>query len=279
MTPHFSIITATRGISPQLQRCAASVADQGGVNLEHLVTLKDSSQPSSIPAGSCRVLVQASSSNGLYGALNQGFESAQGDVLAWLNDDEQYLPGTLDFVRQYFDTHPDMDLLFGDFLVVDASGQLLAFRKGYAPRWPYIVSSHLYLFSCTLFFRRRVWKSGLRFDTTFQCAGDMDFVARALRAGFRAMHLPRYFSAFTWTGENLSSSAAALPEERRVHSAAPLWVRCLRWPLNLARLAEKYFSGAYRQAWPLTYAIYQNDLTRRTTLTANAGSWHWPQRR
>jgi glycosyltransferase involved in cell wall biosynthesis len=254
------------------------VADQGGAGVEHLLVLKALSPTPSFPAGDCRILSQVPASGGLYGALNQGLAAAQGNVLAWLNDDEQYLPGTLDFVRQYFDAHPAVDLVFGDFLVVDAEGHLLAFRKGYAPRWPYILSAHLYLFSCTLFFRRRVWESGLRFDTTFQSAGDMDFVARALRAGFRAVHVPRYFSAFTWTGENLSSSAAALPEERRVHSAAPLWVRGLRWPLNLARLAEKYFSGAYRQAWPLTYALYQNDLTRRTTLAANSGSWRWPQR-
>lgn len=275
MTVRFSMITAARGVSQSLQRCLASVADQHAVPGEHVVVLKEQPLADVMPAGAYRTLVQGSQAAGLYGALNQGMDAAQGDLFAWLNDDEQYLPGTLSFVRSYFDEHPYVDLLFGDFLVVDKDGRLLSFRKGCAPRWSYILSAHLYLFSCTLFFRRRVWESGLRFDPAFQSAGDMDFVARALRAGFRAVHVPRYFSAFTWTGANLSSGATARLEEQRIRASAPAWVRWLHWPLNLARLLEKMGCGAYRQTWPLTYELFLDDLTRRTPVTAKAGSWRW----
>ncbi len=276
MIPRFSIVTATRGTSPYLQHCAASVADQGLAEVEQVVVHKGPPPGALVNGGVCRLLAQAAGSAGLYGALNQGLAATQGDILAWLNDDEQYLPGTLDFVRNYFDAHPKVDLLFGDFLVVDAGGRLLAFRKGHAPRWPYILASHLYLFSCTLFFRRRVWASGLRFDVSFQSAGDMGFVARALRAGFRAAHVARYLAAFTWTGDNLSASAVARAEEQRLRAAAPVWVRGLRGPLTLARLLEKFFSGAYRQTWPLTYDLFLNDPAQRTAVTASAASWRWP---
>ena len=278
MTARFSIITAARGTSQPLQRCLASVGDQCDAPVEHIVVYKEQSPAEATLAGSHRILVQAPQAVGLYGALNQGLDAAQGELLAWLNDDEQYLPGTLTFVRHYFDEHPDVDMVFGDFLVVDEGGRLRAFRKGCAPRWPYILSAHLYVFSCALFFRRRVWESGLRFAAAFQSAGDMDFVARALRAGFRAAHVPRYFSTFTWTGDNMSSSAAARSEERRIRGAAPAWVRWLRGPLNLARLLEKAGSGAYRQVWPLTYELYLDDLTRRTPLSAPSTSWRWPRR-
>lgn len=284
----FSIVTPTRAETQTLQRCLASVADQGGGAIEQLVVFKERNSAGianppltdkPLCSYSCRILMESPDAPGMYGALNRGLDAAQGAICAWLNDDEQYLPGTLSFVRSYFDEHPDVDLLFGDFLVVDEDGRLLSFRKGCAPRWYYILSAHLYLFSCALFFRRRVWESGLRFDPAFQSAGDMDFLVRALRAGFRAAHVPRYFSAFTWTGDNLSSGAAARVEEWRIRAAASAWVRWLRWPLNLARLLEKVGRGAYQQTWPLTYELYLDDLTRRTALTAASGSWRWPCRK
>lgn len=278
MTTRFSIVTAARGVSLQLQRCSASVADQGEAMAAQVLVFKVQPPADAKSFGSRRILVQTPQAVGLYGALNQGLEEAPNELLAWLNDDEQYLPGTLAFVQRYFDEHPDVDLVFGDFLVVDKSGCLLAFRKGCAPRWPYILSAHLYVFSCALFFRRRVWDSGIRFNPTLQSAGDMDFVTQALRAGFRAAHVPHYFSVFTWTGDNLSSSAAAQAEERSIRASAPAWVRWLCWPLNLARLAEKVFGGAYRQTWPLTYELFLDDLTRRTAMTAASGSWRWPRR-
>ena len=37
----------------------------------------------------------------MYDALNKGLRIARGDVLAYLNCDEQYLPGTLAFVTRY----------------------------------------------------------------------------------------------------------------------------------------------------------------------------------
>ena len=50
----------------------------------------------------------------MYDAINRGFARASGDIVCWLNSDEQYLEGTLAKVADYFETHPDIDVLFGD---------------------------------------------------------------------------------------------------------------------------------------------------------------------
>lgn len=280
------VVTPTRHQPEFWMRSHASVSDQDVSGVIHVVMDASPVAPAPMPS-------QFSGSNngagvqmvwlrqpdcGIYDALNQGFDYAEGELLAWLNDDEQYLPGTLEFVCHYFDEHPDVDLVFGDFLAIDRMGELLAYRKGYPPRWPYILTSHLYDFSCALFFRRRIWDAGFRFDAGLKSAGDMDFVARVLRAGYRSKHVRRYLATFTFNGENLSSTPMAQAEERKIRAAAPAWVRTLRGPLNLLRLTEKVLSGAYRQRWPLRYAIYTKDLTRRTEFTARHGSWRWPSR-
>ena len=52
-------------------------------------------------------------------ALNKGFAKATGQVLAWLNADEEYLPGTLLEVGTYFMNNPDLDLYYGQRIIIN----------------------------------------------------------------------------------------------------------------------------------------------------------------
>lgn len=70
---------------------------------------------------------------GMYDAVNKGFRRAHSALVSHLNCDEQYLPGALAFVRDYFGRHPEVDVLFGDALIIRPDGSLIAFRKGFAP--------------------------------------------------------------------------------------------------------------------------------------------------
>ena len=49
--------------------------------------------------------------SGMYDAVNRGYRRASGDILAYLNCDEQYLPGALKTVREFFETHPQVEVL------------------------------------------------------------------------------------------------------------------------------------------------------------------------
>jgi hypothetical protein len=165
-------------------------------------------------------------------------------------------------------------LLFGDLLLIRPDGSLLAFRKGYPPRWPYILASHLYVLTCAMFFRRRLVDEGMLFHPDFRDSGDMEWVVRVLRSGYRARHVRRYLAAFTMTGGNLSSGERARAEHRRLVADAPWPVRFFRTPLNAARLTEKFCHGAYCQRRPLRYQVYTGG-TRRESLVADDPSFVW----
>lgn len=56
-------------------------------------------------------------------AINEGWAEADGDVLAYLNSDDLYLPGALRAVAEAFDARPDWRWLCGRCRIVDRDGR------------------------------------------------------------------------------------------------------------------------------------------------------------
>jgi len=277
LNPFFSIVTPNYNMLGYLKRCYASVADQEDVPFEHIV-LDAVSDDGTIEwlHQHKQIISIVEKDKGMYDAINKGFILAKGKIVAYLNCDEQYLQGTLRFVKEYFERHQDIDILFGDTLVIRPDGSLISYRKGFQPRWFYIVASELYLFSCTMFLRRAVLSDGLQFDNCLKAIGDRDFVVRLLRHGYRAAHVRRYLSAFTMTGKNMSIGDNAANERRLALAAAPKWIRLLRYPLNFVRLCEKFISGAYWQKMPLEYSVYNSsDCIERSAFKVWKSSFRW----
>lgn len=275
--PRFTVVTPSYNMLPYLQRCVRSVADQQ-VSVEHIVVdgLSRDGTPEWLGSRT-DVASIVERDAGMYDAVNKGLDRARGDFVSYLNCDEQYLPGTLQAVAQFFDANPAVDLLFGDALLIDPAGQLLSYRKGYQPRWRYIAVSHLYVLSCTMFLRRRLIEAGARFDVAWKDVGDAEFVIRLLRNGARAAHLPRYLAAFTMTGANMSGGPNARVETLRLRNACPRLVGALAVPLNVLRVAEKVASGAYFQRFPLGYSVFGGtDAPARRRFVAGSGSFRWP---
>ena len=134
--------------------------------------------------------------SGQANAINKGMARATGDVMAWLNGDDLLLPGALDYVAHFFERHPDVDVVYGNRIVIDRDGR----RIGY---WilpehnDEILSWADYVPQETLFWRRRLWERvGGRIDESFQFAMDWDLLVRFRDAGARFARLPRYLGAF-----------------------------------------------------------------------------------
>lgn len=58
-------------------------------------------------------------------AINKGLERAQGEIVAWLNSDDLYLPGAISGAVKALQAHPEVGLVFGDALTIDAQGNPL----------------------------------------------------------------------------------------------------------------------------------------------------------
>jgi glycosyltransferase involved in cell wall biosynthesis len=282
----FSIVTPSFNQLSYLKRCVASVADQQGVDVEHIVIDGGSTDGTVEFIRSC-MAQQPSTNNyqltfvseadeGMYDALNKGFDRSSGDLFAWLNCDEQYLPGTLTAISDFFDSHSEIGLLCGDALVVDPDGKLSSFWKSMPLRRTYLETGYLYNLSCAIFFRACIFREGLRFDSSFRAAGDQELIIRLLRKGIRTAQARRYLAAYTFMPGNLSEQGFAVAERlRRSASAGGLRKAVLR---TLQR-AERLLRGCRMQKFPLEYALYTGDKQPRVQFKSGRVSSRWPGER
>lgn len=261
-----SVITPSFRNSDWLKLCVASVADQG-VDAEHIV------QDAGSDDGTLdwllrekRVQTFVEKDAGMYDAINRGLRRARGDILAWLNCDEQYLPGTLAAVVEFFRTNPQIDVLFGDIIFVNGQGAYIGHRKVQTPLLYHTWTCHLSTLSCATFFRRRVvFEDGEFFDPRLRDSGDGEWMVRLLRRRVRMAALGCFTSGFTFTGSNMSQGANARREERELHATAPLWARLAK-PIIIGHHRLRRLAGGMYAQKPFSFALYTQSSPARREL-------------
>ena len=116
-------------------------------------------------------------------AINQGLRQATGDVIAYLNSDDYYLPQALKKVIEYFSSHPDKQWVYGQCLVSDPRFNWTFFLKRIWPVYlhPIFLKGFNTLNQPAVFIRKElVDKVGL-FDPQLRYAFDYDYWLRCLK--------------------------------------------------------------------------------------------------
>jgi glycosyltransferase involved in cell wall biosynthesis len=252
----FSIVTPSFRNSSWLRLCIGSVADQQGVELEHIVqdAGSDDETPDWLPHDP-RVQAYIEKDAGMYDAINRGYGRATGDILAYLNCDEQYLPGALAGVADFFSANPEVDVAFGGVIVVDENGQYLCHRHSLVPH-PHGIWFRFGVLTSSIFLRRSVVQErGLLFDTGWRALGDLHWVSALIKHRVAMRVLDGFQSTFTDTGDNLGLSPAAVREYQKTLAMTPRWVRALR-PFWIAHHTLRRLAAGHFSLKPTSYSIY-----------------------
>lgn len=107
-----SIVTPSYNQAAFLPQTFSSVLGQQGVDLEYVVVDGGSTDGSReiIEAHADRFAWWCSEKDaGQYDAINKGFAHTTGEVMAWINSSDAYLPWTLRTVREIFEAFPEVD--------------------------------------------------------------------------------------------------------------------------------------------------------------------------
>ncbi len=252
----FSVITPSFRNSGWLKLCIASVADQQGVEFEHIVqdSCSDDGTQDWLPQDK-RVKAFIEKDGGMYDAVNRGYRRATGDILAYLNCDEQYLPGALKSVHDFFEDHPKIEVALAHSIVTDGDGKYICHRHQMVPheqgvwfRFP--------ILTCAIFIRRRlIFERGIFFDTKWRDLGDFHWVRTLMKNHVPMKVCDSFTSVFADTGENMNLKPNAIREKTETRAMVPCWARWLKpiWIVHhrLRRLAAGHFSLK-----PTSYSIY-----------------------
>jgi glycosyltransferase involved in cell wall biosynthesis len=252
----FSIITPSFRNSDWLKLCIASVADQRGVELEHIVqdACSDDGTQDWLPQDP-RVRAFIEKDQGMYDAVNRGYRRATGDILAYLNCDEQLLPGALAAIHQFFEAHPRVEVALAGSIVTDGDGKYICHRQLLVPnrrhiwfRFPVLTSS--------LFIRRSVISERkIFFDTRWRALGDFHWVLALMKAGVPMAVCDTVAAVFADTGENLGLSSSSLRESVATRNMAPRWLRLLQ-PLWIVSHRLRRLRAGHFNLSPTSYRIY-----------------------
>lgn len=189
-TPAVSVILPVHNRADVLPRAIASVLAQTFANFELIVVDDGSSDDSAAVArslGDERVLlIELENNRGGNAARNQGIRAARGELIAFLDSDDAYLPEKLERVAAAFASDPKLDILVDSFVKVQPPGST---RDRIVRKNPVIDDRGLFR---TALFTRQLWKAtpaitvrrevairaGL-FDESLKRLQDFDFLIRA----------------------------------------------------------------------------------------------------
>lgn len=251
MKPEFSIVTPTFRQLDWLRLCIASVRDQvlhSALSIEHIV--QDAGTPGIedlarelgaefyrdgqliFQAKECGLGVQpailqsapdqahyslkifSEKDAGMYDAINRGLTRSAGEICAWLNSDEQYLPDTLSKVAEIFHQQTKLDVLLGDAILLNASLEPVCYRRIMVPSLWHTRLAHLHSLSCAMFFKRSALPNP-PLDPQWKVIGDAVLMDRWLREGRKIRACGNPLSCYTFTGSNLSAGHLGAQEHER----------------------------------------------------------------
>jgi glycosyltransferase involved in cell wall biosynthesis len=242
--PTISIVTPSYNQARFLERTIESVLDQGYPRLEYIV-LDGGSTDGSLEIieryGPRLAFWTSGPDGGQAAAINAGWRRSQGEVLAWLNSDDFYLPGALLEIGEAFAAHPEADLIYGLMRRVDGDGKPMG-MVGSSFSWRTMLYSHQVIPQPSAFFRRSAVDDVGLLDESLHYSMDYDFFLRLAR-GRRALMLPRPLAVATVHGDAKTTRdrAEAGAETHRVRKRHARGLGAV-----LVRL-QPAFAGAFRR--------------------------------
>lgn len=217
-----SVITVSFNSEKTIKGTLQSVNEQTYPNIEHIIidgnsfdkTLEIIAEYKAQPGS-----VSSEPDRGIYDAMNKGLGKASGDIICFLNSDDEFHSPTLlaDVVREFEDGQ--LDLIYGDVIYKSKSGKCIRHYKskdfsaeklkfGLMPAHP------------SLFVRSNIYQLIGGFRSDFKIAGDFELCCRLFQIpNLRMRYLERPFVNMLTGGASAVSISSIVPVNREILEA------------------------------------------------------------
>ena len=182
--PLVSVITPSYNKGAYIEETILSIRNQTYPNIEHIVMDGGSTDETIeiLRRYEDKLTWVSEPDGGQADAINKGWKKAKGEILAYLNADDTYLPWAVQTAVDYFRDHPDVGMVYGKSDFIDEKGSKIRdfptrdFDLAALVRGPNMISQP------TMFFRADIIGDVGYLDTSLHMSMDYDhFIKIALR--------------------------------------------------------------------------------------------------
>lgn len=212
-----SIVTLSYNQRTFLREAIDSVLQQDHPDLEYIVVdpgSTDGSREFIRSYGEQVAQVVFEPDKGAADGLNKGFSRATGEVFGFLNADDYLLPGALRRVAEFFQSHPQCDIVMGNGHIVGADGRTLRHVKArdFTVR-RYLCGGIRWLQQAT-FFRREAFRLSPGFNTENRTSWDGELFVSMVHMGATVGYIDADLAAFRIHNESISGTGRLLDAYR-----------------------------------------------------------------
>jgi len=266
--PKLSIVTPSLNQGAFIEDAILSVLKQNYSNYEHIIVDGGSTD------NTLEILKRyphlrwfSGHDRGQSDAINKGFLMATGDLVAWLNADDYYLPGAFEAIVEFTSRNPKVDIIYGNCIFVDVQGRFQRAKTEHT-----FDSDILLYYGCYIpstggsFFKRSLFKEGFLLDINYKVVMDYEYFVRLAVAKKIFKYLNCTLAAFRWHSSNQSLNLQKRRQERlrvqrtwskmQAHNAIPYDI--LAYLFRVKRVIRKIFNGGYQVEWNLRQFVDQD---------------------
>jgi glycosyltransferase involved in cell wall biosynthesis len=239
-TPLISVITVCYNSADTLSRALQSVVDQDWPYVEHIVIDGASNDKTAEIIEQFRSRLSyflSEPDEGIYDAMNKGLDRAHGDIICFLNADDQYAHSHV--LSEVANHIHDADALMGDVGFFRSAEPMRMVRRYRSDRFhPNRLAWGWMPAHPALFLKKAVVRRVGYFKTDYRIAGDFEFIVRAFHnQELRYKHLQKVLVNMQIGGVSTNGWRSKILLNKEVLRAC----RDNGIPTNILKIFSKYF--------------------------------------